>query len=176
VEKWNRYIAQTASRAIKAGSLWTLGGVGFLVVTPAGAAADALLLDSLEYALRLPPTALPDPDLHALGSLRPTLIITRVDADPLPLAALLDLRKIALGVGAPLAVEIPADASPGLLQTLRDSGIAALLLRGGAAGQVAAVRDRLAALPERKPQRRGDQATPTLPAVSGDDEMDDDND
>lgn len=31
-EKWNKYIQQTASRAIKSGSLWTLAGVGFLVV------------------------------------------------------------------------------------------------------------------------------------------------
>ncbi len=31
-EKWNRYIQQTASRAMKAGNLWTLGGVGFLIV------------------------------------------------------------------------------------------------------------------------------------------------
>jgi high-affinity iron transporter len=48
-EKWNAYIQRTASRAIKAGSLWTLAGVGFLVVFREGV-ETVLFYQSLSFA------------------------------------------------------------------------------------------------------------------------------
>lgn len=48
-EKWNRYIQQTASKAVKAGSLWTLAGVGFLVVFREGV-ETVLFYQSLSFA------------------------------------------------------------------------------------------------------------------------------
>lgn len=56
-EKWNKYIQQTASKAIKAGSHWTLAGVGFLVVFREGV-ETVLFYQSLSFAAPHSPDAI----------------------------------------------------------------------------------------------------------------------
>ncbi len=56
-EKWNKYIQQTASKAIKAGNHWTLAGVGFLVVFREGV-ETVLFYQSLSFAAPASPDAI----------------------------------------------------------------------------------------------------------------------
>ena len=98
--------------------------------------------------------------------------------EPLPLATLLDLRKLVRSVRVPLAVAVAADAAAGSLEALRDSGIVALILPEPSAQQVEALRARIAELPER-PRRRAEEESPLLGdlttsvAEAEDEELDD---
>ncbi len=147
------------------------GGASFVIYRPEAATADALLSEKLEYVLRLPPEPLEESDLRAIGSLRPTLVIAAAVSDPLPVVNLLQLRKLVLNLGAPLAVLVTADASSGLLQALRDSGVTVLLLDAPTAEQVETLRERIGALPQRS-RRRGEDTTPVIPSWGGDDDED----
>lgn len=153
-------------------------GINFLVFDVDRAQADALLSDTLEYVYRLPTPPPPAADLRALGSLRPVLVIAPAVPEPLPLATLLDLRKLVRSVRVPLAVAVAADAAAGSLEALRDSGIVALILPEPSAQQVEALRARIAELPER-PRRRAEEESPLLGdlttsvAEAEDEELDD---
>ncbi len=150
-------------------------GAAFVVYDPDEADAEALLRVKLDYALRLPARPIEDGELRAVASLRPALVIGPAVAGPMPVAGLIELRRIGLGVGAPLAVAIPATAGAGLLEVLRDSGVVALVLESPSADEVAALRARIAELPARS-RRREDDA----PVVTGvrpeavEDDFDDD--
>ena len=133
-------------------------GAQFVVWQPDSARADALLNPRLDYVLRLATDALPDEStLRALSSLRPTLVIAAAATDPYSVTALLALRRSAMLVGAPVAVPVTAEVSAGLLQALRDSGVAVVLLAQPTAAEIDALRARFAALPERPRRRTGDE-------------------
>lgn len=137
-------------------------GAAFVVYDPDQAEAEALLRVRLDYVLRLPAREIEDGELRAVASLRPTLVIGPAVGDPMPVAALIALRRVGLGVGAPLAVSIPATAGAGLLEVLRDSGVVVLVLESPSAEEVAALRARIAELPVRSRRREDDS-----PVVTG---------
>lgn len=151
-------------------------GATFVVYDPDQAEAEALLREELDYVLRLPDRAIEDSELRAVGSLRPTLVIGPAGEEPMPVARLIELRRIALTVGAPLAIPVPADASRALLEVLRDSGVIVLLLEDPSADQVGALRIRIAELPV-GPRRRDDDSSLVVTGIrpeADEDDFDDD--
>lgn len=154
-------------------------GAAFVVYDPDHADAEALLREKLDYALQLPDRAVEDSELRAVSTLRPTLVIGPAVGEPLPVAKLIDLRRISLTLAAPLAVAIPADAGRDLLEVLRDSGVVVLILDSPSAEQVAALRARIDELPL-SPRRRDDEPPPVVTGIRAesaageDDDFDDD--
>jgi hypothetical protein len=151
-------------------------GAAFVVYDPDQAEAEALLREKLDYVLRLPDRAIEDSELRAVGSLRPALVIGPASEEPLPVGRLIELRRIGLTVGAPLAVPIPADAGRNLLEILRDSGVVVLVVESPSGDQVKALRARIAELPV-GPRRRDDDSTPVVTGVraeADEDDFDDD--
>ena len=152
-------------------------GASFVVFDPATTNADALLNEELEYCVRVALDA-DEGQLRAIGSLRPVLIVLTGLSDPLPVTAMLALRRAVMLTGAPAAVRVEPGASAPFLQSLRDSGVVALGLANASSTDVDALRARIAELPEHTLKRRGD-AGPTVPGiVSGvvpgeDDDFDD---
>ena len=139
------------------------GGV-FAAFEIESARADALLDEDMDYVVRLADLRLDQADARALGSLRPAVIAVEVEF-PLSLAAVLDLRRLAMLSAAPLGVACPADVSAGDIEALRDSGAAVLLLGPGAsADDAAALKQRILDLPERK-TKRDDDAQPLIPTM-----------
>ena len=150
-------------------------GAAFVVYDPDDADAEALLRVDLDYVLRLPARSIEDSELRVVASLRQALVIAPAVSAPMSVAALIALRRIGLGVGAPLAVPVPATATTRLLEVLRDSGVVVLLLESPSPDDVAALRARIAELPVR-PRRHDDDAhvvTGVRPE-GGDDDFDDD--
>ncbi len=140
-------------------------GATFVVFTPATTTAVALLAESLEYGVRVGADTTDETELRALGSLRPVIVVTDAVPDPLPVSDLLGLRRLAMLIGAPLAVPVQADASPTHLQSLRDSGVAVLLLDAPSSEGVAALREQVAKVPEvsRKDRPAAAPVVPSLP-------------
>ena len=151
-------------------------GAAFVVYDPDQAEAEALLREKLDYVLRLPDRAIEDSELRAVGSLRPALVIGPASEEPMPVARLIELRRIALTIGAPLAVPIAADAGRDLLEVLRDSGVVVLVLDAPSGEQVEVLRGRIAELPV-GPRRRDDDSAPVVTGVraeADEDEFEDD--
>lgn len=148
-------------------------GADFVVYQLATAQADALLSEKLEYVLRLADGTPSEADLRAIASLHPTLVVAADAAEPLAVSASLELRKIALGVAAPLAVGVSADASAGQLQALREAGVVVLLLSKPTTDQVGSLRERIAELP-RSSRRKGEDVTPMIPGLGASEEEEDD--
>ncbi len=155
-------------------------GVDFVVFRPETATANALLSTKLEYVLRIDEdaaTTSAEGDLRALASLRPSLVIAPPVSDPLPVTDLLRLRKLGMFLGAPLAVAVESTASAGLLEALRDSGIAILLLSDPADGAVAALQTTAQSIPAQSRRRDNDRdvLVPGIaPADDDEDDFDDD--
>ena len=150
-------------------------GAAFVSFELAGARADAMLDEDVDYVVRLTDLRLGEADARALGSLRPAELAVEVEF-PVGLSAILELRRLALLTSAPLGVKCPTDISTGDIEALRDSGVAVLVLeRDVSPDDVAAVKRRVAELPERKPKRT-DEAQPLIPAIrsGGSDEHSDD--
>ena len=139
-------------------------GAAFVAYDPDHADAEALLREKLDYALQLPDRAVEDSELRAVSTLRPALVIGPPVSEPLPVAKLIDLRRLSLTLAAPLAVAIPADAGRDLLEVLRDAGVVVLILDSPSAEQVAALRTRIDELPL-SPRRRDDETAPVVTGV-----------
>jgi hypothetical protein len=151
-------------------------GVDFVVFRPETATADALLSTKLEYVLRIDEDAATtsgEGDLRALASLRPSLVIAPPVSDPLPVTGLLRLRKLGMFIGAPLAVAVEPTASAGLLEALRDSGVAILLVDDPADGAVTTLQATIQSLPERS-RRRDDDRDVLVPGITPADDVEDD--
>lgn len=149
-------------------------GAVFVVFNPSTTNADALLSESLEYGVRIGADTTDETELRALGSLHPVIVVTDAVPDPLPVRDLLALRRLAMLVSAPLAVPVAAGASQTHLQSLRDSGVAVLLLDSPSAEDVEALREEVASIPEvsRKGRR---EAAPVVPSLGSapDEDFDD---
>lgn len=150
-------------------------GAAFVSFDLDGARADAMLDEDVDYVVRLGDLRLDEADARALGSLRPAELAVEVEF-PVGLGAILELRRLALLTSAPIGVKCPTDISAGDIESLRDSGVAVFVLdRGVSADDVAAVKQRIADLPERKPKRNED-AQPLIPTMrqGGDEGVGDD--
>ena len=140
-------------------------GATFIILNPETAYADALLESKTDAVIQLPAVTPGEIELRAIGSLRPVLLITHgIAADPFPFAALLSLRTIGLITQAPLAVTVAPDISTGTLQTLRDAGVAVLILNTPKTEHVAALRSKIADLPaaEKRKAERGQVIVPSV--------------
>ncbi len=139
-------------------------GASFVSFTLEGALAAAMLDEEMDYVVRLSDLRIDEADARALGSLRPAELAVTVEL-PVSLSAVLDLRRLALFVSAPIGVKCPSDISAGDIEALRDSGVAVLALDAGASpDDVAAVKRRIVDLPERKP-KRDDGSQPLIPTM-----------
>ena len=151
-------------------------GAVFIVLHPETARADALLESKTDAVIQLPAVTPCEHELRAFGSLRPALLITHgVIADPFPFSALLALRSIGLITQAPLAVVITPNISTATLQTLRDAGVAVLILNAPTTEQVTALRSQIVDLPAasyRKEERDTVMVPSVQPAVDFSDEDD----
>ena len=141
-------------------------GAAFVTIWMEYARADALLDEQMDYVIRVPQTRVEDSDARALGSLRPTLVVPNLSF-PLRMPGLLELRRTTLLTGAALGAIAPADVSASDLELLRDSGVVAILIDHADAEQLAQIKERVAALPERK-SRRDDDLQPLLPTLRSD--------
>ena len=149
-------------------------GAAFAAFELDGARADALLEEDMDFVLRLHDSDIDESHARALASLRPAAVGLTADF-PLSLTAALSLRRVSALVGAPLGMHCPSDVSAADLEVLRDCGVAVVVLGSGVSAEgVAAVKQRVADLPERK-QRRDDDAHPLIPTSSNSDQSSDGN-
>ena len=139
-------------------------GAAFVSFELDGARADALLDEDVDYVVRLSDLRIAEADARALGSLRPSELAVEVEF-PVGLTTILELRRLALLTSVPLGVKCPSDISAGDIEALRDSGVAVFVLdRDVTADDVAAVKQRIAELPERK-SKRSEDAQPLIPTM-----------
>ncbi len=139
-------------------------GVDFVLVGLDNVTADGLVAPELDYVVRLddlPAEAV----LKAIGTLRPVAVVVPPLPSTIPLRQILELRQIAAGTGAPLAVPVHADLSAGSIEALRDSGVVLLILDRPPAEQVQTLRDRITSLPRHSRPAPAGAATATLPQV-----------
>jgi len=139
-------------------------GAAFVSFELDGARADAMLDEDVDYVVRLSDLRIEEAEARALGSLRPAELAVEVEF-PVGLSTILELRRLALLTSVPLGVKCPADISIGDIEALQDSGVAVFVLdRDVSPDDLAAVKQRIAELPERKPKRNED-AQPLIPTV-----------
>lgn len=136
-------------------------GAAFATIWLEYSRAEALLDDQMDYVIRVPHTRLEDSDARALAGLRPTLVSPDVEF-PLRMRGLLELRRMGLLTGAGLGIIVPPDISAQDLELLRDSGVVAILIEHASVEEIAAVKARVAGLPEHKTPRDED-LQPLLP-------------
>ncbi|MYE06246.1 MAG: hypothetical protein F4Y04_03320 [Chloroflexi bacterium] len=139
-------------------------GAAFVSFEVDGARADSMLDDEIDYVVRLADLRIEEADARALGSLRPAELAVEVDF-PVSLSTILGLRRLAMFASSPMGVKCPVDISSGDIEALRDSGVAVFVLGPDAsADDVAAVKGRIADLPERK-SKRDEDAQPLIPTM-----------
>ncbi len=139
-------------------------GAAFVSFVIEGARADAMLDEDVDYVVRLAGPRIDEADARALGSMRPAEIAVPLQF-PLSLQSVLDVRRLALFASVPMGTVCPTDISAGDIEALRDSGFALLALAPGASAEdVAAVKQRILDLPERK-SKRDEDAQPLIPTV-----------
>ena len=139
-------------------------GAAFVSFVIEGARADAMLDEDMDYVVRLAGPRIDEADARALGSLRPAEIAVPLQF-PLSLQSVVDVRRLALFASVPMGTACPTDISAGDIEALRDSGFALLALAPGASAEdVAAVKQRILDLPERK-SKRDEDAQPLIPTV-----------
>jgi hypothetical protein len=154
-------------------------GVDFLVLDPAKALAEAMLDQKLGYVLALS-EPMDDVRTRLLSDLNLDAIIVKAPPAPVTLTQLLELRRIAGLTRTPLLVEADAGIDGALLQVLRDSGTAGIVVDAPAIGKLSELRDRIAALPTAGHKQEGRaEVTVSSNAAAGhshDDGYDDDDD
>lgn len=162
----------------KAAAAARQAGVDFLVLDPAKALAEAMLDQKLGYVLTLS-EPMDDVRTRLLGDLNLDAIIVKALPAPVTLAQLLELRRIAGLARTPLLVQADAGIDVALLQILRDSGAAGVVVEASAIAKLAELRDRIASLPTagHKTAERA-EVTVSSSAASGHnhDDYDDDDD
>lgn len=148
-------------------------GLAFVLFRPSDARADALVDAELDVALNLDDQLPERDDARLLAALRPILVVLPAPALPLSLPDLLNLRQTAALLDAPFALQLPADVSDGDLRALRDAGLAVALLDPARPKAVAALRERIAALPEPRRRRESANLSASVPAPVSDEDFED---
>lgn len=136
-------------------------GADFLVLGP-DAPAEAMLDEKLGFVLELL-SELDDTRLRLLTDLNLDAIIVAKPETPLTLARLLELRRVIALARAPLLIGADPDWDAGVLQVLRESGAAGVVVGAGAISKLGELRERIAALPLRG-KRREEHAEALVPA------------
>lgn len=152
-------------------------GADFIVLDAATGLAEATLEDKPGYALVLSGEE-DDTRLRLLSELGLEALIVDAPESPVTIERMLRLRRIAALARTPLLVEADGNSDASLLQVLRDSGAAGVIVTAGAIGKVAELREKIAALPARGKKRYEERSEATIPAavMAGHDHDDDDYD
>ena len=153
-------------------------GVDFLVVGVGDGNAAAMLDEKLGFVVQLGEADLDDVRLRVVGELGIDAIILPAPESPVSVARLIEFRRIAGLVRAPVLVEADAGIDASLLHVLRDSGTAGVIV--SSASKLGDLKERIASLPARGGRRdKGeDHDTALVPTAvgHGHDEDDDDYD
>ncbi len=166
LEKTDRSTATAAREA----------GADFLLLDPATALAEAMLDQKLGYVLHLT-EELDDTHTRLLGDLNLDAIIVPSPKTPVTLTSLLELRRVAGLARTPLLVQTDAGIDVGLLQVLRDSGAAGIVVDASAIGKLGELKERITSLPTAgKRHEERAEVTVSAHAAAGHDGFDDDDD
>ena len=131
-------------------------GASYVSCTLEEIRADVALGSGLDLFVRLMNADMDEATLRALARLEP-VAIAAIPQFPLSLGDAVRLHRLGMITGVPLATPCPVDVSSGDLEVLRDAGLGSMLLpRGATADDVAAVKQRLANLPEPRSRRAAD--------------------
>jgi hypothetical protein len=149
-------------------------GVDFLLLDAATALAEAMLDQKLGYVLQLT-EELDDTRTRLLGDLNLDAIIVPSPQPPVTLARLLELRRVAGLARTPLLVQADAGIDASLLQVLRDSGAAGVVVDAAAIGKLGELKERITNLPAAgKRHEERAEVTVSAHAAAGHDGFDDD--
>lgn len=151
-------------------------GADFVVFT-LESMADALLEEKIGLVLSLSGEA-DDTTLRLLGDLGLEALIVPGPGDKLSLRELLVFRRIAALAHTPVLTDVAPDADAGLLQTLREAGVAGVIVDSSGIGKLESLRERIAGLPARgkKKEERAEAMVPASAMAGGDHEHEDDDD
>ncbi len=142
-------------------------GCDFVVFGIEGTRVDVLAEGERARVLRVP-ADMPDSQLRGLEDLPVDIIIVRrpVPESPLSLVHLLAISNVRSATGRYLLLEWDAELTAAELEQLRDIGVDGLVVCAGAAQAsiVTVLRERINALPRRKP--RGEKPSPILPRAT----------
>jgi predicted Fe-Mo cluster-binding NifX family protein len=160
----------------RAASALREAGADFVVLSQADL-AEPMLEEKLGFVLELR-SDLDDVRLRLLGDLGLDAMILPAPAKPLTVERLVELRRVAALARTPLLVEDDGGAEASLLQLLRDSGVAGVVVPASAIGKLSGLRERIVALPARG-KRREEHVEALVPAQATvghdhDDDYDDD--
>jgi len=136
-------------------------GADFVVLS-ADAPAEAMLEEKIGFVLELR-AELDDTHLRLLSDLTLDAVIVPAPKSPFTVERLLELRRVAALARAPLLVEDDGSADTALLQLLRESGVAGIVVGAGAIGKLGDLRERIVAIPARG-KRREEHAEALVPA------------
>lgn len=138
-------------------------GADFIVIDEE-TSAETLLEDGVGFVLNARGEA-DDTRLRVLGDLGFDAVIVPPPDRGLNVDGLLRLRRIAALARAALLTRVPPDSDGPLLEVLRASGVAGVILDGSQAGKVGALKERILSLPPRR-KKREDRSEPLLPALA----------
>jgi hypothetical protein len=148
----------------------------FVVLEPQSA-AEVLLEEEIGLVLTLGEDA-SDMTLRMMGDLRLDALIVPTPESPLSIAHLMELRRIASLSRTPLLTEVAAEATGSHLRSLREAGVAGVIIDGKVLAKLSGLRETIESLPPRR-RRRGGLGEATLPSralVPGEDEHEEDED
>ncbi len=149
-------------------------GADFLLLDAASALAEAMLDQKLGYVLNLAEEP-DDTRTRLLGDLNLDAIIVPSPKAPVTLARLLELRRVAGLTRTPLLVQAEAGIDAALLQVLRDSGAAGIVIEASGIGKLGELKERIAGLPAAgKRHEERAEVTVSAHAAAGHDGYDDD--
>lgn len=147
-----RFTVLTADRVQMAKSR----GASYASCTLDEVRAEVALDPDFDIVVRLLDTDMDEATVRALARLRPSAI-SPVPQFPLSLRDAVEMHRLGMLTGIPLAILCPIDVSASDLEILRDAGLGCMLLsRGATADDVATVKRRIAELPARTPGRNED--------------------
>ncbi|MCY4619805.1 MAG: hypothetical protein OXD50_14835 [Chloroflexi bacterium] len=113
--------------------------------------AEVALDSEFDVVVRLLDADMDETTVRALARLRPAAI-SPAPQFPLSLRDAVNLQRLGMLTGIPLAILCPIDVSSSDLEILRDAGLGCMLLqRGATSDDIAAVKQRIAGLPSRVP-------------------------
>jgi len=143
-----RFTALTADRLRMARSR----GASYASCTLDEVQANVALDPGLDIVVRVPDAEIDEASARALARFRPAAIAPAPQF-PLSLRDAVNLHRLGMLTGVPLAILCPIDVSASDLEIMRDAGLGCMLLsRGATADDVAAVKQHIIGLRPRPPE------------------------
>ncbi|MDE2968440.1 MAG: hypothetical protein OXS30_13260 [Chloroflexota bacterium] len=124
-------------------------GASYASCTINEAQAEVALDPDFDIVVRLLDTDMDEATLRALARFRPTALAPAPQF-PLSLRDAANMQRLRMLTGIPLAILCPIEVTASDLEIMRDAGLGCMLLaRGATSDDVAAVKQRIADLPDR---------------------------